>query len=78
LKAPTSSIRGNHRNKTATVFREKYQSVHQSNLRSVQAKIVNINATNNMFLAFTMMQQIITEPLGTVTEKEKIALITSA
>jgi hypothetical protein len=46
--------------KTATVLRKKYALGHQSNLgQSVQVRNVNINTTD-MFLAFTMMQQIMT------------------
>jgi hypothetical protein len=44
----------------------------------VQAKNVNSNATEDMFLAFTVVHQIITELSGTATEKEKVALIAKA
>jgi hypothetical protein len=37
----------------------------------VQAKNVNSNATDSVFLAFTVVQQIMTELLGTATEKDK-------
>jgi hypothetical protein len=38
---------------------------------------VNINEVDDMFLAFTMVQQILTE-LSAATEKEKVAVITAA
>jgi hypothetical protein len=41
----------------------------------VQAKNVNINETD-VFLAFIMMQQIMTEFSGAATEKEMVAVIT--
>jgi hypothetical protein len=44
----------------------------------VQAKKVNINATDDVFLAFTMVQPIMTELSGAMTEKEKDAAITKA
>jgi hypothetical protein len=45
----------------------------------VQAKNVNSNAMDNdMFLAFTMVQQIMTVLSGAETEKEKTAIINKA
>jgi hypothetical protein len=44
---------------------------------SVQAKNVNINAMD-VFLAFDMVQQIMTEFIGAVTEREMIAVLTKA
>jgi hypothetical protein len=45
----------------------------------VKAKNVYSNAMDgHMFLAFTMVQQIVTELSGTATEKEKVAVITDA
>jgi hypothetical protein len=44
----------------------------------VQAKNVNISATNDEFLAFTMVEQIMTELFSAVTEKEKGDVITKA
>jgi hypothetical protein len=43
----------------------------------VQAKNVNINATD-VFLAFTMVQQIMIELSGAVREKRKVTVITKA
>jgi hypothetical protein len=44
----------------------------------MQAKNVNINATD-VFLAFTMVQQIMTELSGAATEKKKkVAVITKS
>jgi hypothetical protein len=65
--------------KTATVLRRIYALGHQSNLRSVSAgKKVNINATDDFFLAFIMVQQTMTELYGAAKEKEKVAVITEA
>jgi hypothetical protein len=44
----------------------------------VQAVNVNINAVDNVFLAFAMVQQIITELSCAATEEEKVAVITKA
>jgi hypothetical protein len=44
----------------------------------VQAKNVNINATDDVFLAFTIVQQIMTELSGVAREKEKAAVIFKA
>jgi hypothetical protein len=51
------------------------QDTSQTSGQSVQAKSVTINATD-IFLAFTMMQQIMTELSGAATEEEKLAIIT--
>jgi hypothetical protein len=63
--------------KIVTVVRKKYTSEHQSNLRSVQAESVNINAMD-VFLPFTMVQQIMTELSDAAIEKENVAVITKA
>jgi hypothetical protein len=44
----------------------------------MQAKNVNINAMDNVFLAFTVVQQIVTVLSCAATEKEKVAVITKA
>jgi hypothetical protein len=44
----------------------------------VQAESVNNNVMDNMFLAFTMVQQIMTELSGAMIENENVALITKA
>jgi hypothetical protein len=44
----------------------------------VQAKDVNINETDEVFLAFTMVQQIMTELSGAVTGKENVAVTTKS
>jgi hypothetical protein len=38
----------------------------------MQAQNVNINATDDAFLAFTMVQQIMTELSGAATEKRTL------
>jgi predicted rRNA methylase YqxC with S4 and FtsJ domains len=53
------------------------QNINQISDQSMQAKNVNINAMD-VFLAFTMVQQIMTELSGAMTEKEKVAVITKA
>jgi hypothetical protein len=44
----------------------------------VHAKYVHINTTDDVFLAFTMAQQIMTELSSAATEKEEVAVITKA
>jgi hypothetical protein len=44
----------------------------------VQAKNVNINVADNVFLAFTTVQQIMSELSEATTEREKVAVITKA
>jgi hypothetical protein len=65
--------------KTATLFRKNtHEDTNQISGQSVHAKSVNITAMDDVFLAFTTMQQIMTELSGAVTEKEKVAVITKA
>jgi hypothetical protein len=57
--------------KPATVFRKNtHRDTNEIPGQSVQAKNVNINATD-MFLAVTAVQQIMTELCGAATEKRK-------
>jgi hypothetical protein len=44
----------------------------------VQAENVNISATDNAFLAFTVVQQIVTELSGAAAEKAKFGITTKA
>jgi hypothetical protein len=46
-----------------------HQDTNQISGQSVQAKNVNIHATDDVFLAFTMVQHIMAELSGAVTEK---------
>jgi hypothetical protein len=56
-----------------------HQDTNQTSGQSVQVKNVNSNAMDgDMFLAFTMVQQIMTELSGAGTEKQKVAVITKA
>jgi hypothetical protein len=52
------------------------QDTSQISGQSVQAKHVNINATDDMFLAFTVVQWIMTELSGVATGKEKVVVTT--
>jgi hypothetical protein len=65
---------------TATIFRKNTnEDSNQISGRSVQAKIsVNINPTDDMFHAFTMVQQSLTEFSGAATGTEKSPVITKA
>jgi hypothetical protein len=56
--------------------RNTHQDTNQISGQSVQANNINISATDNVFLAFTVVQQIMTELPGAVTEKG--AVITKA
>jgi hypothetical protein len=79
--APISSIVSNHHNKTAMVFRKKkytHQYTNKISGMSVQARSVNMNATDGVFLSFNIVQQIMTELSSAATEREKIAVITKA
>jgi hypothetical protein len=53
-----------------------HQGINQISGQSMQAKNVNINAMDDVFLAFTMAWHIMTELSGAATEKEKVAVIT--
>jgi hypothetical protein len=54
------------------------QATSQASGQSVQAKNVNSNAMDDMFVAFTMVQQIMTGLSGAAPEEEKVAVITKA
>jgi hypothetical protein len=59
--------------KTAIFFTLKYAwDTNEISGRSVQAKNLNIYAMENVFLALTMAQQIITELSGAATETERL------
>jgi hypothetical protein len=56
---------------TAAVFRKYHASGHhQVSGQSVQAKNVNIHATGDTFLAFIMVQNIVTKPSGAARERK--------
>jgi hypothetical protein len=44
----------------------------------MKANNVNSNATDDMFLAFGMLQQIMTELSGAATETDRVAVVTKA
>jgi hypothetical protein len=50
----------------------------QTSDQSVQAKNVNRNSMGDISVAFTMVQQIMTDLSGVATEEEKVAVITRA
>jgi hypothetical protein len=54
------------------------QATSQASGQSVQAKNVNSNGMDDMFVAFTMVQKIMTGPTGAASEEEKVAVITKA
>jgi hypothetical protein len=58
----------------AVTFVRKYthQDTNEISGKSVQAKDVYISATDNVFLAFTMVRQIMTELSGAATEREML------
>jgi hypothetical protein len=66
--APISSIGSNHGNKNSNSL----QASNKISGQSVQAKNVNCNPTDGVFLVFTMLQQIMTELLGTETETKRL------
>jgi Cdc6-like AAA superfamily ATPase len=55
-----------------------YQDTNQISGQSVQAKNVNVHAMDDIFFVFTMVQNIMTELSGAVTDEEKVAVITKA
>jgi hypothetical protein len=44
----------------------------------MKEEIVNSNAINYMFVAFTMVQQVMTELSGAASEEEKVSIISKA
>jgi hypothetical protein len=46
-----------------------HQDTNKTSGQSVQPKTVNVNAMDDVFLAFTVVQQVMTELSGAVTEK---------
>jgi hypothetical protein len=55
---------------------KQHQDANQISGESVQVKNVNSNTTEDVFLAFTTVQQIMTCLTGTETIKEKVVVIT--
>jgi hypothetical protein len=62
LTAPISSIGSNHHNKNSNKLQEKIRirTKIKSQVSQCRLKNVNINATHDVFLAFSMVQQIMT------------------
>jgi hypothetical protein len=57
---------------------QKQQVANKASGESVLAKIVNSNAMEDMFVAFTMVQQIMTGLSSAASEEEKVSVITKA
>jgi hypothetical protein len=73
--APIGSIHHN-RNNSSLQEKNTHQDISEISGQSVQAKNVSINATGDMFLTFTMVQEIMTELSGAATGTEKFAVTT--
>jgi hypothetical protein len=54
----------------------KKQVANKASGQSMQVETVNCNAMDDMFVAFTMVQQIMTGLPGAVSEEEKVSIIT--
>jgi hypothetical protein len=55
---------------------QKQQVTNKATGQSMQANVVNNNAMDDMYVAFTMVQQIMTGLSGAASEEEKVAVIT--
>jgi hypothetical protein len=53
--------------------KNKHQDTNQIAGQSVQAKNININAVDEMFAAFTTVQQIIADPAQVLRQKKRLA-----
>jgi hypothetical protein len=59
--------------KTAKVFKKNtYQDTNQTSCQSVQTTNVNINATDGISLAFTVLQQSKADLSGGLTEERRL------
>jgi hypothetical protein len=56
---------------------QKQQVTNKASGQSMQANVVNSNAMD-MYIAFTMVQQIMTGLSGAASEEEKVSVITKA
>jgi hypothetical protein len=57
---------------------QKQKVTNKASGQSMQANVVNNNAMDDVYVAFTMMQQIMTGLSGAASEEEKVAVITKA
>jgi hypothetical protein len=57
---------------------QKKQVANKASSQSMQEEIVNSNAMDDMFVAFTIVQQIMTGLSGTASEEEEVSIITKA
>jgi hypothetical protein len=65
-------------NKKETAGPQKKQVANKASGQSMQEEIVNSNAMNDMFVAFTMEQQILTGFSSAASEEEKVSIITKS
>jgi hypothetical protein len=72
LGSATSAATITKKHRNSHQEKNTHQDTNQTSGQSVQATNVNINATDDMFLAFSMVQQIMTELSGTATEKKRL------
>jgi uncharacterized protein (UPF0333 family) len=57
---------------------QKKQVANKTSGQSMQEEIVNSNAMDDMFVAFTMVQQILTVLSSGASEEEKVSIITNS
>jgi hypothetical protein len=57
---------------------QKKQVTNKASDQSMQEEIVNSNAMDDMFVAFTMVQQIMTGLSSAASEEEKVSIITKS
>jgi hypothetical protein len=57
---------------------QKKQVAKKASDQPMQEEIVNSNALDDMFVAFTMVQQIMTGLSSAASEEEKVSVITKA
>jgi hypothetical protein len=55
---------------------QKKQVANKASVQSVQEEIVNSNSMDDMFVAFTMVQQIMIGLSSAASEEEKVSIIT--
>jgi hypothetical protein len=57
---------------------QKKQVANKASGQSMQEEIVNSNAMDDMFVAFTMVQQIMTGLSSAASEEKKVSIITKS
>jgi hypothetical protein len=66
------------KNQKGSAGPQKKQVENKTSSQSMQEEIVNSNAMEDMFVAFTMVQQIMTRPSSAASEEEKFSIITKS